>query len=370
MQSSMYLPRPWVLATALLLAGFSTVAKAQDKTPANPALAEMIARSNALTDLSSAVPYELHARITVEPGSPNAKRGEITIYRAHNRSRTELQLGDFHQVEVADEDNRYVSRTRAYPLAGLNALYTVVNAVQLSNPFPTVKFKIHSRTVGGTLASCFDGKLQYLKISFCFDQSTGAVLEMSDYSGLHGTFSAYAAAGEKLFPTKIELMQPGDPRHVAISEIQVTNRKFEEASFAVPQDARAFAVCDGKPAVRDTLNSDWLVSDSPMGQVYVYAVVEANGRVHDLTVYGWRDKRLVKKLSKQVRDWTFLAARCGDTAIASEGVWSVVRVAPERDYSSGTSSDSYSTSSASSMFDRPQNLNTDTNNYINTVNDH
>src|SRR5579864_5861080 len=127
MQSSMYLPQPWILATALLLAGFSTVAEAQDKTTANPALAEMIARSNALTDLSPAVPYELHAQVTVEPGSSNAKQGEIAIYRDHNRSRTELRLEDFHQVEVVDENNRYVSRSRAYPLAGLNVLGTVEN---------------------------------------------------------------------------------------------------------------------------------------------------------------------------------------------------------------------------------------------------
>jgi hypothetical protein len=225
--------------------------------------------------------------------------------------------------------------------------------------------------VAGVAASCFDAKRSPVwKTHFCFDSRTGALLEASDYAGRQGRFFGYASAGEKSFPTKMELTQPGKPRHVELSEIQVTGRKFDDASFAVPQGARAFAVCDGKPTVRDTLNSDWLVSDSPMGQVYVYAVVEANGRVHDLTVYGWRDKRLVKRLSKQVRDWTFLAARCGYTAIASEAVWSVVRVAPKLDYSSGTSSDSYSTSSASSMFDRPQNLNTDINNYMNTVTDH
>ncbi|SRR5579871_368686 len=329
MQSSMYLPQPWILATALLLAGFSTVAKAQDKTTANPALAEMIARSNALTDLSTAGPYELHARITVNSGPKDAQQGEITIDRDHKRSRTELRLGDFYQMEVVDENNRYVSRSRAYPLAGLNVVGTVEDAVQLSNPFPTVKFKNHSRTVDGTAASCFDGKLPSLKISFCFDQSTGAVLEMSDYSGLHGTFSGYAAAGEKLFPTTIELMQPGKPRHVAISEIQVTKRRFEDVSFAVPQGARAFPVCAGlTTTLTAALDSHWVGSNTGIGEVYVYAIVEADGRLHDLTVYGAQHKWMEKDVSKLARKWKFLAPECGTRTIAAEIVLPLVHVTP------------------------------------------
>jgi len=373
MQSSMYLPQPWILATALLLAGFSTVPKAQDKTIANPALAEMIARSNALTDLSQAVPYELHARVTVEPGSSNAKQGEITIYRDHNRSRTELRLGDFHQVEVVDQNNRYVSRSRAYPLAGLNMLGMVEDAVQLSNRFPTVKFKNHSRTVGGTAASCFDGKLPSLKISFCFDQGTGAVLEMYDYSGLHGTFSGYAAAGEKLFPTKIELMQPGKPMHVAISEIQVTSRRFGNAKFAVPEGARAFPVCTGlTTTLTDAPGSGWVGSHTDIGEVYVYVVVEADGRLHDLTVYGAQHKWMEKDVSKLAHKWKFLPPECGARTIAAEIVLPLVRIAPMD--SSGTD-DSAPLPRPSwyvdpSNFDRPCCLSTDINNHPNTVTDH
>ena len=373
MQSSMYLPQPWVLATALLLAGFCTVSKAQDKTAASPALPEMIARSNALTDLSSAVPYELHARITVNSGPKDAQQGEITIYRDQTRSRTEVQLGDFYQVEVVDENNRYVSRSRAYPLAGLNVLGTVEDAVQLSNRFPTVKFKNHSRTVGGTAASCFDGKLGYLKISFCFDKSTGAVLEMYDYSGIHGRFSGYAAGGEKLFPTKIELTLPGEPRHVAISEIQVTNRKFEDAKFAAPEGARTFPLCTGLTTTLTAApGSGWVGSHTDIGEVYVYAVVEADGRLHDLTVYGAQHKWMEKDVSKLARKWKFLPPECGARTIAAEIVLPLVRVAAVD--SSGTD-DSTPLPRPSwyvdpSPFDRPCCLSTDINNHLNTVTDH
>ena len=144
------------LEMVLLLAGFFAAAKAQNKsTPASPALPEMIARANALTDLSAIGPYELHARIAVNPGSKQEQLGELTIYRDQNRSRLEVQLGDFHQVEVISEGTRYVSRSRPYPLAGLDVLNGVEDAVQLHNEFPREKFKKHFRKGAGAPASCF-----------------------------------------------------------------------------------------------------------------------------------------------------------------------------------------------------------------------
>lgn len=369
-----YFSRRWIgLAMVLLLAGFFAAATAQNKTtPASPALPEMIARANALTDLSSAVPYELHALITVNPGSKGAQRGEITIYRDRNRSRTELQLGAFHEVEVVSEGTRYVSRSRLYPLPGLDVLNGVEGAVQLSNEFPRVKFKNHFRKVAGAPASCFDVKVAFSKIRYCFDGSTGALLEASDYLGRQRRFSAYAAAGEKSFPTKMELTQAREPKHVELSEIQVTSRKFDDTSFAVPQGARAFALCNGaaRPLAR-LQDLKWSSSGGEMGDVYVYAIVEADGSMHDLKVYGGQHRWMEKEVSKLVRRWKFAAAQCGATTIAAEVVLPLVRVDPvldsTRSDSSGT--DTYPRPPGPPEFDRPT-LSTDTNNYMNTVTDH
>jgi hypothetical protein len=368
-----YFSQPWIgLAMVLLLAGFFASAVAQNKTtPTSPALPEMIARANALTDLSAIGPYEFHARIVVEPGSSHSQQGEITIYRDQARSRMELQLGDFHQVEIVSEGTRYVSRSRPYPLAGLDVLNAVEDAVQLPEQFlADAKIKNRSRTVAGVAASCFDAKRSPVwKTHFCFDSRTGALLEASDYSGWRGRFSGYTAVEEKSFPTKIELTQPGEPRHIELSNIQVTSKNFDDASFAAPQGALAFPVCDAMARAWTATGPGWTIPSAGKGEVYLYAIVEADGSVHDLSVYGGHNKGLQRKAAKLVRDWNFIPARCGRTDVASEVLLPLVRMATYWG-STGTSSDSYSTSSASSLFDRPQNLNTDINNYINTVNDH
>ena len=289
-------------------------------------LPESIAKANALTDLSGVGPYELHARIVINPGTKHAQQGEVTIYRDQTRSRIELQLEDFHQVEVVGEGTRYVSRSRPYPLAGLDVLNSVEDAVQLRPEYLRDKFKKHSRTVGGVPASCFNFKFQFSKVSYCFDDSTGTALEVSNSSGWRGRFSGYTAVGEKSFPTKIELTQPGVPRDVQLSEIHVTGRKFDDTNFAAPQGARAFPVCNGRTATWASWDFDWGTSATENGEVYVYAIVEADGSVHDLTVFGGQYRWMEKEVSKITHRWRFLPALCGSTAITSEAVWPLRRM--------------------------------------------
>jgi outer membrane biogenesis lipoprotein LolB len=368
-----YFFHPWIgLAMVLLLAGSFATARAQNKPQASPALPEMIARANALTDLSAIGPYQLHAQITVNPGSDHEQQGEITIYRNPNGLRTELQLGDFRQVEVFSQEARYVWRSRPYPVIGLETLEGLEVALQLRTAFPPqTKYSQEIRgSVSGVPASCIDARPPFEgKLRFCFDARTGALLEASDSRGWRGRFSEYAAAGNGMFPGRMELTLPGEPRHLEFAQVHVTTQTFDDVRFAQPQGALAFAACNRMAAAVPLAGLDWVILNRQRGEVYLYAIVEADGRVHDLKAYGTNDKRLQREVTKQARSWHFAPARCGTTAVASE-VLLPLRQAPEWDYSSGTSSDSYSTSSASSIFDRPQNLNTDINNYINTVTDH
>jgi len=369
-----YFFQPWIgLATVVLLAGFFATARAQNKPQDSPALPEMIAKSNALTDLLAIGPYELHAQITVNPGSEHEQQGEITIDRDHNGLRTELQLGDFRQVEVFSQEARYVWRSRPYPVIGLETLDGLEVALQLRTAFPpeTKYSQEIRRGVSGVPASCIDARPPFeKKLRFCFDTRTGALLEASDSRGWRGRFSEYAAAGNGMFPGRMELTLPGEPRHLEFAQVHVTTQTFDDVRFAQPQGALAFAACNRMAAAVPLAGGDWAVLNRQRGEVYLYAIVEADGRVHDLKAYGTNDKWLQREVTRQAQSWRFAPARCGTTAVASEVLLPLVRQAPEWDYSSGTSSDSSSTSSASSMFDRPQNLNTDINNYINTVTDH
>jgi len=117
-------------------------------------------------------------------------------------------------------------------------------------------------------------------------------------------------------------------------------------------------------------DSNWTTSGGEMGDVYVYAIVEADGGLHDLTVYGGHRRWMEKEVSRLTRRWKFAAAQCGATTIASEVVLPLVRVFYGSD--SGTSSSTYESRDNTSSYDpfARNPTSTDINNYLNTVTDH
>ena len=332
-----------------LLTAFSGNIQSQGKSQAaSPQpLPAMLARANALTDLGTATPYELHAQIVVEPGAKHEQQGTITMYRDHGRARTEIQLGDFHQTEVVREDTRYVSRSWPYPLAGLDVLDDVQSALHFIELFPArTKFgKAYQRMIGGTTASCYDAHLAYLgKMRFCFDPASGAVLDASDYAGWKGRFSGYRAAGSRMFPSTMELVQPLKPRHVEISKIQITQRQFADSDFAAPAEAHAFAVCASPSKATPDLGTRWVQARQHDPEAYLYAIVEADGTAHDIAVYGASHKWIEREVRKLATEGSFTAAHCGATAVSSELVLPLAQYQPGSNSYSGESGSSPSTS--------------------------
>ena len=220
----------------------------------------------------------------------------------------ELQLGDFRQVEVFIQGARYVWRSRPYPVIGLETLNGLEAALHLRTAFPPqTKYSQGYRSkVRGTPASCIDARPPFgKKLRFCFDPQTGALLEASDARGWRGRFSEYAAAGKGMFPGRMELTLPGEPRHLEFADIHVTSQSFDDARFVPPQGALAFTSCDGMAAA-PLADRDWtVILNRQKGEVYLYAIVEADGRVHDLKAYGTNDKWLQREAAKHagVPNW-------------------------------------------------------------------
>ena len=307
-----------MMVSCVFLACFCELAAAQEIKSALP---ESIARANALTDLSAIGSYQLHAHIIVDPRSAREQQGEITIYRDHNRSRLELQLGDFRQVEIISAGTRYVWRSQQYPMIGLQTLEGLEHVVQMRTVFPwNTKFSQgRKQMVKGVAAVCFEAKGPYTgKMRFCFDQQRGTVLEASDHFGWRGRFLDYAAAGTSLFPTRIEFKEDVAPRHAELNEIRVSGRKFDDASFAIPPGAHAFTMCGTTTRALPVTGTEWNIPLRQKGQVYLYAIVDADGSAHNITAYGTKNKRLQQEVNKLALQWNFVPARCGRTSVASE----------------------------------------------------
>ena len=317
----------------VLLAGLYGTAAGQSRDGA--ILLKSAARSNQLTDLSLATPYKLHAKVIVEPGSMQEKQGELTIYREGDNSRIELRFNDFHQVRLIlkDKQKKYVSRTGTL-LPGLEFVDDLEDALHLRNWFPS-KTKFSERSadeIGGVLADCQSAKLPEIgRIRFCFDRVSGVVVHVSDPSGLRWDFADYPAGGKFLFPRTMRLNQAYQPRHLELKEINVTQIVFDAAAFAIPAGAREFEACGSKPTLHGGAPWDW-ISNPAKPEVYLYAVVEADGSLDDLRVYG-RSKWAEHDVTKKARKKTFTPARCGGKPVAAEMLLRLAQKRPDVDLS-------------------------------------
>lgn len=140
---------------AMLLGSTLGIAGAKPRSRTTPAFSEAASRSNELTNLSSEMPYTLHANIVMEPHSRHEKRGEITIYRAPELSRIEIRFADFHQIRLTEGAEQYLFDT-GIQQPGLDVLDDLEDIVHVRDWFPEkTKFKEKSgQKLQGGPADC------------------------------------------------------------------------------------------------------------------------------------------------------------------------------------------------------------------------
>ena len=87
-----------------------------------PTPRQMRDRSNEVSDLTSLVPYQIHAVVISNSGRRDQQKGELTIYRDKNRSRFDLRLGNYREVRIVANKSLYISRSQPYPISGIEQL--------------------------------------------------------------------------------------------------------------------------------------------------------------------------------------------------------------------------------------------------------
>src|SRR5882762_834214 len=68
------------------------------------------------SDPAAVLPYELHATVVINPGTEVEKKGQIAIYRDHDRSRTELRIEDYQEVKLTLSNKLYIARSTPFPV--------------------------------------------------------------------------------------------------------------------------------------------------------------------------------------------------------------------------------------------------------------
>ncbi|HYX53101.1 MAG TPA: hypothetical protein VE783_06600 [Candidatus Limnocylindrales bacterium] len=138
------------LVLCLLLFGALCSATASDET----ATRKLIDQVNATSSPSRTGPYQMSAKLLINPHTNNEETGQWKFFRDEDRYRVELQIGSYQEIQVHDGNKLFISRTPGhFPLPGLRLLTHPEQIWQVLAPPDASLGRVSPKQAGAVL--CF-----------------------------------------------------------------------------------------------------------------------------------------------------------------------------------------------------------------------
>jgi hypothetical protein len=290
-----------------------------------PDAKQLLLSAHQASDLTALLPYQLQARIVINPGTENEKKGVITIYRDHDQWRSDLRVEDYQEIKLVRGSKLYIYRSTPLPVPQLGQLANTDHYWdKLGEDGEARLGDVSHKKVQNTVASCFDVKGEQ-RHRLCFDPAKKVLLEIMDRrTALE--FSDYTDLDGHLFPGKItvllELAKEEKPV-MLLENIQVFKSQFQAESFAIPPHAMEFETCENmvpaKPAQTPTpeFSTSAMRRNAGAPAVNVYGIINKGGALENIKVLT-SDSEVQQTIIQTLGKWHYTPAMCGSSPIASE----------------------------------------------------
>jgi len=293
---------------------------------------ELIQAANAASDLSSIGPYRLDATIIVNRGTNGEQRGRLTIFQDHERSRSELEWGNYKELNIVLGNKLYVLRNATARAPELGELFDVHKPWRAYRPPPDKLGQPFTLDLQGVKANCVPLELEYGATRYCFDPTAKVLIENAwtkrnkpkqvivgmeylDYRQIEGRY----------FPSAIRYLSPGKAVHrrgPELENIQVKPAELDPTLFSVPANAREFETCGDMQEPSLTKQEEPYYPEMAklahlQGEVYIAVVIGKEGKLEDVRrVSG--SPILAQGALDAIKKWRYLPAMCGTTPVAVE----------------------------------------------------
>lgn len=309
------------LFSFLLLAAGASMLCAQDVRPEAKQLLQSAHQASGLS-----VPYKMQANVIINPGTPNEKKGSITIYRDHGRSMTDLHVEDYREIKMVLGSKLYVYRSTPYPIPQLGKLADTDHTWdKLADDGDTKLGDVSKKKVQNQQANCFEVKgEQHHRL--CFDPEQNTLMESLDQQ--HAIeFTNYAAQDGHFFPTKITVvleLERQEKPVLLIENIEIHKTEFTDKAFTLPPHPLEFDTCDNLEPAKPLQTPPPDFSESEMRKngavspiVNIYGIVNKDGRLENIKILT-SDAELQQTILEALKKWRYTPAMCGATPVASE----------------------------------------------------
>lgn len=295
---------------------------------------ELILAANAASDLSAMRPWRLEAAVVLSPGSKYEKKGTLVILRDKERSRTEMAVGNYHELGViVGNQSHWLREFTSAPHNDFasSELVNIPDFRRLWRLVPAASDRVAgivTLEIEGRAAKCFDAAIERGRSERnCFDASNSAWIESGDWYGdrpktklQSGTqFLDYASIGDKQFPHTIRKFSSGKVL-AEIRDIAIKSAQFQDADFAIPPKAVVTETCESPAPPRKTEDytpeyPGFARMSHLTGDVVLLALIGPTGHV-DLVSGVSGPPILVQASMDAVKRWRYSPAMCPAGPIA------------------------------------------------------
>lgn len=290
-----------------------------------PEAKQLLVSAHEASDLSAILPYELHGTVVINPSTSSEKKGYITIYRDHEKSRSELRVEDYQEVKLVRGNKLYIYRSTPLPIPMLGLLAEADHSWdKLAEDGDAKMGDVARKKVQNQAANCFDVKGEQ-RHRLCFDPERKVLLEsMERQKAIE--FSNYADVDGHWFPKKITVLLELPTKEtpiLAVEDIQVIKAQFAPTAFAVPPHAVEFDTCENMQAAkpvqvpRPEFSSTVMRRNAATPTIHVYGIVEKDGSLQNLKMLT-TDTELQQSILEALKKWRYAPAMCGASPVASE----------------------------------------------------
>lgn len=303
-----------------------------------PESRDLVQSANATSDLSLLRPYTLRATIVAKPGTKDETRGRITIYQAKDRSRTELEFGNYRELKIVLGTREYIASNAQAPPVVLHDMSDPLHLWQVAIASSDELGFSFVKEIEGIKANCFETKQPVIKtrsaefarsrevVRHCFDPDKKVVVEIASTHLYQGNldwethYLDYHAISGVQFPGAVRHFMLGKPAGIDFEDIQLSSLNPDSVNFSVPKNALEFETCDNPSPLRmvevvDPSYPTMAMIAHIQGDVYFSAIVGKDGVLENIKVL-MGHPILVQAALDAVKQWRYSPAMCGANPIA------------------------------------------------------
>ena len=314
--------RPSLAVAALLLCACAPAFAQGD-----PDLQQILISASQRSQLAynPAGPYVLDVDFVAQTNVP--VRGHMTLkWEANDRWWRQIDLGEFHQIEVKNGEWHYMSRNASFTALRASDLIELLRFAYEAARLTAKKQK--HRTENGVAMNCIQVERKGFpegSHEICLGDGTNDILlddfQFSPNVQRRAQFSGYFDFGAHRYPRKLELIE--DSSKVITAEVvNLQSVPFDESLLTPPPGAVARRECDGMTPARPVKPFNFqrpMSADKRIGgTVAVTVTVQTDGTVSDVEFEETAGKMLDTVTLKALRSAKFAPAMCGSEAVVSD----------------------------------------------------